>query len=72
MSSKVSKSSLSIQKKWEDAAKKMGGKDTKIIVVKSLAKPLIYKVLLDSYRPMNITELYMVRTIFLGMELFAH
>ena len=60
MTTKVSKSSLSIQKKWENAAKDMGGKDAKIVVVKSLAKPLIYKVLLDSFRPMTVTEIYKV------------
>ena len=64
MSSKISKSSMYIQKKWEDAAKKMGGSYAKIIIVMTLAKPLIYKVLLDSYRPMNVTDVYKVREIY--------
>jgi hypothetical protein len=56
--SKLSKSSKNIQKKWQDAAEARGGKNAKIVVAQSEAKELIFNLLGDSFRPMNITEIY--------------
>lgn len=59
--SKLSKSSKSIHKKWQMEAEAKGGKGAKVIVVQSEAKKVIFNLLKDSFRPMNITSIYEVR-----------
>jgi len=57
----VSKENLAILEKWKAEAVKQGGPDSKIEVSKPKAKKLIFDMLHDSFRPMNITEVYQVR-----------
>ena len=59
--SKLSKNSVSIKNKWQQEAVKRGGEDAKIILSQSQALPVIYKVLWDTFLPMNITSIYEVR-----------
>jgi hypothetical protein len=61
ISSKPSKQALAIHQKWQADAKKLGG--DRIIVSKPEAKKKIFALLKDSFRPMNITEIYQVSTI---------
>jgi hypothetical protein len=42
------------------AAEKAGGPDARIVVKKADAKPLIFDVLYNAFRPMNITHIYNV------------
>jgi hypothetical protein len=56
--SKLSKSSRNIHKKWQMEAEAKGGKGAKIVVAPKDAKELIYNLLKDSFRPMNITGIY--------------
>ena len=58
---KPSASALAMHKKWQDAAEAMGGKDARIVVSKAAAKKLIFALMSDSFRPMNITQIYKVR-----------
>jgi len=58
--SKLSKSSISIRKKWQEEAIKKGGKDAKIIISQAQAQPIVFNLLRDSFRPMNITTIYEV------------
>ena len=46
-------------KKWQDAATSMGG--GKIIINKTEAKKIVFDMLSDAFRPMNITEIFNVR-----------
>ena len=61
---KASKEALAIHKKWQAEAVKLGGPDVKIEVSKPKAKKLIFDMLHDSFRPMNITEVYQVGSSF--------
>jgi hypothetical protein len=58
---KLSKSSVSIRKKWQEEAVKKGDKDAKIIISQSQAFPVIFDLLRDEFRPLNITSIYEVR-----------
>jgi hypothetical protein len=68
-----SANALAAHKKWQEEAAKRGGKDARIVVSKPAAKRLIFNVLLNVFRPMNITEIYEVRLlnirIFLNLQL---
>jgi hypothetical protein len=55
-----SKEALAIHRKWQVEAEKMGGPENKIVVSKPAAKKLIFDMLHDAFRPMNITEVYQV------------
>jgi hypothetical protein len=57
---KVSASTLALQKKWKEAALKMGGEGATIVVSKVQAKSLILKMLREEFKPMNITAIYKV------------
>ena len=57
---KPSKEALAIHKKWQEQAEAMGGKDARIIVSKPDAKKLIFELLHDAFRPMNITQVHKV------------
>jgi hypothetical protein len=61
---KPSKGALAMHKTWQDAAEAMGGKDVRIVVGKPAAKKLIFDKLYDAFCPMNITQIYKVRTSF--------
>jgi hypothetical protein len=56
-----SKQALAMHQKWQEAAVAMGGKDARIVVSKPKAKELIFAMLEDAYRPMNITDIHKVR-----------
>jgi len=58
---KLSKTSKSIHQKWQIEAERKGGKGAKVVLIQSNAKKLIYNLLKDSFRPMNITSIYEVR-----------
>ena len=58
--SKLSKTSKSIHKKWQMEAEAKGGKGAKIVLGQTEAKKLIYDLLYESFRPMNITSIYEV------------
>ncbi len=47
--------------KWQEESDKKGG--GKIIVKKADAKPIIFDMLKDAFRPMNITQIYNVSTV---------
>jgi hypothetical protein len=51
---------LAIHNKWQAAAEAIGGKDARIVVSKPTAKKLIFDVMFDAFRPMNITQIYKV------------
>lgn len=55
-----SKEALAIHRKWQAEAEKQGGPDVRIVVSKPVAKKLIFDMLHDIFRPMNITEIYQV------------
>jgi len=57
--SKLSKASMSIRKKWQEEAAKRGAKD--VIFSQSQAMPVIFHLLKDEFRPLNITSIYEVR-----------
>ena len=59
MPSKPSNQALAVHKKWQDAAKALGGE--RIVVSKPAAKKLICDILKDSFKPMNITDIFKVR-----------
>ena len=52
---------LAMHKKWNDAALQLGGAGAKVVVYPEEAKPLIYDLLKDIFRPMNISVIYRVR-----------
>ena len=56
--SKPSNQALAVHRKWQDAAKALGGE--RIVVSKPAAKKLIFDMLKDSFRPMNITTIFKV------------
>jgi hypothetical protein len=58
-----SKEALAIHRKWQAEAEKHGGPDARIVVSKPAAKKLIFDMLHDSFRPMNITEIYQVSSL---------
>ena len=49
---------------WQIEAERRGGKGTKVVLIQSDAKKLIYNLLKDSFCPMNITSIYEVRLDF--------
>jgi hypothetical protein len=49
---------LAIHKKWQEAATRIGGKDARIVVSKPAAKKLIFDLMIDAFKPMNITDIY--------------
>lgn len=55
---KPSNQALAVHKKWQDAAKALGGE--RIIVSKPAAKKLILDFLKDAFKPMNITDIFKV------------
>ena len=60
----VSKGAIAAHKKWQDDATKLGGPNAKIVVKKLDAKQLIFDLLYEAFRPMNITQIYEVRIVF--------
>ena len=66
---KPSKAALAIHQKWQADAKKLGG--DRIIVSKLEAKKKIFSLLKDSFRPMNITEIYQVSGRFKSISFFG-
>jgi hypothetical protein len=60
---KPSKQMLETHRKWQEMAESMGGVGARIVVSKPEAKKLIYDELYDSFRPMNITDIYKVRSL---------
>jgi hypothetical protein len=57
-----SKQALAMHQKWQEAAVAMGGKDARIVVSKPKAKKLIFDLLENAFRPMNITDIHRVRS----------
>jgi len=57
---KMSKTALAMHQKWQKQAEELGGKGVRIVVKKSEAKKLIFDVLHEAFRPMNITQLHKV------------
>mmetsp|Transcript_12690 Transcript_12690/g.28124 ORF Transcript_12690/g.28124 Transcript_12690/m.28124 type:complete len:477 (-) Transcript_12690:117-1547(-) len=55
-STKPSAGTLALQKKWKETAEAMGG--TNIVLNKAEGKKIIFDMLHDSFRPMNLTEIY--------------
>ena len=53
---KPSNQALAVHKKWQDASKALGGE--RIVVSKPAAKKLILDLLKDSFKPMNITDIF--------------
>lgn len=51
---------LAIHSKWQAAAEAIGGKDARIVVSKPAAKKLIFDILFEAFRPMNIAQIYKV------------
>lgn len=56
--SKPSNQALAMHKKWQESAKALGGE--RIVVSKPEAKKLILELLKDSFKPMNITDIFKV------------
>ena len=63
VSNKPSKQALEYHRKWQEAAEAMGGPQARIVVAKGAAKKIIFDFLNDAFRPMNITQIYKVRTL---------
>ena len=57
---KPSASALAMHRKWQEAAEAMGGPDARIVVSKPAAKKLVFDMLQDAFRPMNITMIHKV------------
>lgn len=53
---------MEAHRKWLEAAQAMGGIEARIVVSKPAAKKLIFDCLQDAFRPMNITQIYKVRS----------
>ena len=47
-----------MHRKWQEAATAAGGPDARIVVSKPEGKKLIYDLLFDAFRPMNINQIY--------------
>ena len=58
---KPSKEALAMHRKWQEQAEAHGGKDARIVVSKPEAKRLIFDLLHDAFRPLNITQIHKVR-----------
>ena len=54
---------LKMHREWQKQAEKVGGPEARIIVSKPKAKSIIFDLLYDSFRPMNITQIHSVSTI---------
>lgn len=67
---KLSKTSQDIQKKWQEESLKRGGGAT-LVLKQHDAKQLIYNLMKDNFKPMNITMIYEVRTIVNDGSLFV-
>jgi hypothetical protein len=63
----ANKSMLLTHKKWQDAAEAMGDKTTRLVVKKPQAKKLVFDLLFDAFKPMNITEIYNVSAVSLPL-----
>jgi hypothetical protein len=57
---KPNKQMLETHRKWQEAAEAIGGPGSRIIVSKLEAKKAIYDMLYDTFRPMDITQIYHV------------
>ena len=57
-STKPNATHSAVQKKWQEAAEKAGGPGARIITNKTEAKKIVFDMLHDSFRPMNMTEIY--------------
>ena len=57
----TSKAALDMHKKWQQQAESMGGPNARIVVEKAKAKALIFDMLHDAFKPMNITQIHSVR-----------
>ena len=55
-----SSAAMAMHRKWQEAAETAGGAGARIIVSKPAAKKLIFDMLFDSFRPMNITQIHTV------------
>jgi len=60
-SAKPSSTSLTMYHKWQQADEEMGAKGTQIVLDKSQAKKLVFDLLHDQFKPMNITDIYKVQ-----------
>jgi len=49
---------LAMHRKWQIVAESLGGKDARIVVSKPDAKKLIFELLSEAFRPMNISDLF--------------
>jgi hypothetical protein len=56
----ASAGALKKHREWQLAAEKVGGPNARIVVKKAEAKPLIFDLLYDAFRPMNITQIHNV------------
>jgi hypothetical protein len=54
----ASAGALKKHREWQLAAEKVGGPNARIVVKKAEAKPLIFDLLYDAFRPMNITQIH--------------
>jgi hypothetical protein len=61
---------IELHKKWLEAAQAMGGNDARIVVSKPAAKKLIFDFLYDSFQPMNITQIFKVRSRLVSWECY--
>jgi hypothetical protein len=58
--SRPSKQLIALHRKWQDAAESMGGPEARIVVSKPMAKKLVFDLMYDAFRPMNITDIHKV------------
>jgi len=64
-------------RKWNEAAARKGGPDSRAIIDNATAKETIFKFLYDTFRPVNINTIYrvgdrMLRAEILGFTVFCH
>lgn len=59
-SAKPSQEVLALHRKWQEQAVALGGKDARLVVSKPEAKRLIFQLLQEAFRPMNITQIHKV------------
>ena len=57
-SAPLSTTARAMHRKWQEAAERAGGKGAKVIVSKDLAKRAIFDMMRDSFRPMNINDIF--------------
>ena len=57
-SKKLSSQSLALHRKWQEKAEALGGKGVRIVTAKDEAKKIIFNMLKDAFRPMNITDIH--------------